>query len=281
MTSESVKILGNGEVKLVDKMGADEDILAAARISYNTNKERTYTTDENRNLIRYLIRHRHTSVFEMCEVKFYLKVPIFVARQLVRHRTANLNEVSGRYSELPGEFYVPDVEQCGPQSSVNNQGRSDVQNTISARHAQQNIRLSQERAHDVYDSLLNVSEVSREISRIVLPVSQFTEIVWKCDLHNFFHFCRLRMDGHAQYEIRVMAQAMFDLVRPHFPLATEAFSDYILNSKTLSAMEQTLLKTLLSRIEYLPTLDDATSAGMSKREHTEFCAWITSLIQKA
>lgn len=268
-------ILENGKVCLLDVMGSDADIVAAARISYNSSKTRTHTPEADAKLIRYLMRHRHTSVFEMCEVKFYLKVPIFVARQLARHRTASLNEVSGRYSALPEDAYIPEVAQCGPQSTHNNQGRSAVVNTIGARKAQQNIVLATKHAHDVYDSLLNVSSVSREISRIVLPVSQMTEMVWKIDLHNFFHFCRLRVDSHAQYEIRVMATAMLDLVAPHFPVATDAFRDYILTAKTLSRAEQRLLARLLPAT--VPSREDAEREGLSEREYTEFVQWVHAL----
>lgn len=269
-------ILDHGKVVLLDVMGTDRDILEAARISYSANQTKTHTHEDDRKLIRYLTRHNHTSVFEMCEVKFYLKVPIFVARQLVRHRTANLNEVSGRYSELREELYIPEESQLGPQSAVNNQGRSETGASIQTKRAQQEIHRSTDESFQSYDRLLTVNNVSREISRIVLPLATYTEMYWKCDLHNFFHFCRLRLDSHAQHEIRVMAQAMFDAVTPFFPLATEAFEDYILKTKTLSRMEQQLLSTMLSSTNS-PSLDEAKHLGMSEREHREFVRWIQTL----
>jgi thymidylate synthase (FAD) len=212
----------------------------------------------------------------MGEVLFHLKVPIMVVRQLIRHRTANVNEVSARYSELPNEFYIPPVEDCGPQSKDNKQGRTAAQNLIKAKKARQNIETATKQSYDAYDSLLNVSEVSREISRGVLPVFIFTELYWKCDLHNFFHFAKLRLDPHAQKEIRIMAQAMFDLVRPHFPIATAAFDDYILNTKTFSAMDLKLLSELLQQCE-IPSEGEALQTGMSKREYNEFCTWLKSI----
>lgn len=280
---KEIEFLGHGKAALLEIMGSDASIVEAARVSYGKG---TKKVSDDRGLLRYLVRHRHTSPLEMAEVKFYLKIPIFVARQLVRHRTANLNEASGRYSELLDEFYLPEIDQCGPQSAINNQGRAELVNEIAALHGRQNIEHSQEHAYDVYDSLLHVTNMSKEISRIVLPVSIFTEMYWKCDLHNFFHFLKLRLDPHAQYEIRVMAQAMYDLMKTHFPIATEAFEDYILYAKVLSRMEIELLGRLLgdynTKLEFeslaLPSL---THDSMSAREITEFKSWIDSLIGKS
>lgn len=265
-------ILDHGTVVLLDVFGSDTRIAEAARVSY---QHGTKKTRGDRALLRYLMRHRHTSPFEMAETLFYLKVPITVARQLVRHRTASLNEVSGRYSELPQEIYVPEVEQCGPQSTQNNQGRSPVVNEIQSRHAQQSMRFASETAYDAYDSLLHVHQVSREISRGVLPLHTYTELYWKCDLHNFLHFVKLRMDAHAQYEIRVMATAMYELVRPHFPLTCEAWEDYILNAHTFSKLDLALLSRVLRGD--IPTLVDAQSLGQSEREYTEFMAKLSEL----
>lgn len=265
-------ILDYGKVVLLDVFGSDARIAESARVSYGKGTKKISNDDA---LIRYLVRHRHTSPLEMCEVLFYLKVPIFVARQLVRHRTANINEVSGRYSELPNECYLPDVEQCGPQATNNKQGRSEVTNEIKAKKARQDMRFASEQSHDAYDRLLNVHGVSKEISRTVLPLGTYTEMYWKTDLHNFFHFCKLRMDAHAQYEIRVMANAMFDAVAPHFPSAARAFTDYILHAKTLSASEQRLLALMSSAP--VPSWTYAQSLGMSEREYNEFTAWITEM----
>jgi thymidylate synthase (FAD) len=273
MEPVKLNILDHGQVVLLDVFGSDARIAESARVSYGKG---TKKTSNDKALIRYLLRHKHTSPFEMCEVLFYLKVPIFVARQLVRHRTANINEVSGRYSELPEELYVPDEPQLGPQSVINNQGRAETVASLQTKRAQQEIVRTTGEAFQSYDRLLTINNVSKEISRIVLPLSTYTEMYWKCDLHNFFHFCKLRMDSHAQYEIRVMAQAMFDAVSPFFPLATEAFQDYILKTKTLSRTEQTLLATMLSSVT-LPALEQAKALGMSEREHTEFIQWIQIL----
>lgn len=272
MEKSERSILDHGKVVLLDVFGSDARIAEAARVSY---QQGTKKTRGDRALLRYLMRHQHTSPFEMSELLFYLKVPITVARQLVRHRTANINEVSGRYSELPNEIYVPEVDQCGPQSTQNNQGRAPVTNEIQSRHAQQSMRFAGDAAYDAYDSLLNVHQVSREISRGVLPLHTYTELYWKCDLHNFFHFLKLRMDTHAQYEIRVMATAMYDLVRPHFPLSCDAWEDYILNAHRFSRLDLVLLSRVL-RGE-IPTLADAQTLGHSEREFTEFMAKLSEL----
>lgn len=266
-------ILDHGQVVLLDVFGTDARIAEAARVSYGKG---TKKISNDNALIRYLVRHRHTSPLEMCEVLFYLKVPIFVVRQLVRHRTANINEVSGRYSEMPEEMYVPEEPQLGPQSAINNQGRADTEVSIQTRRAQLEIAQATADAFQSYDRLLTLNNVSKEISRIVLPLSAYTELYWKCDLHNFFHFCKLRMDAHAQYEIRVMANAMFASVEPFFPLATSAFRDYILKTKTLSSAEQQLLASMLASPS-LPSSQDAKALGMSEREHTEFVQWIQTL----
>ena len=270
-------ILNGGAVALLDVMGCEQDILDAARISYSSNKDKIHTPEEDRRLMRYLVRHRHTSVLEMAECKFYLKVPIFVVRQLIRHRTANVNEISGRYSELPEDYYVPDVQHLGAQSTDNKQGRTEVTDPadVMLAKAQQTIRLQGHEAFETYDSLLHVSQISRELARMVLPLSTFSELIWKCDLHNLFHFLRLRLDTHAQYEIQVMAQAMYDAIRPHFPFAVEAFEDYQLYSQTLSRMDQRLLARVLQG-ETL-TEDLAISEGLTLREYREFTAWLSRL----
>lgn len=265
-------ILDHGKVVLLDVFGSDERIVQAARVSYN---ESTKKSRSNRALIRYLVRHKHTSPLETGVVLFYLKMPIFVARQLVRHRTASLNEVSGRYSELPEELYVPDVEQCGPQSASNHQGRAAVVDMRSAAKARQTIVDANRDAFATYDSLLNVREISREVARSVLPLSTYTEMYWQCNLHNFLHFCKLRIDPHAQYEIRVMAQAMYDLVKPFFPLACDAWEDYILHSRSLSRLDVEVLKLVLCGAP--PSLAEAQEKGMSEREFNEIMSWLTEL----
>tara|TARA_B100000131_G_scaffold13169_1_gene13627 strand:+ start:810 stop:1604 length:795 start_codon:yes stop_codon:yes gene_type:complete len=258
---EKVKIHDHGFVQLVDHMGTDESIENAARISYG---EGTRKKSETEGLIRYLMRHRHTSPFEMCEVVFHLKLPIFVMRQLVRHRTASLNEYSGRYSVMSDEFYVPSREYLRKQSTTNKQGRSD--------ELLDNVGLLQyeyNRSHDgsntAYQNLLR-EDVSREIARAVLPVSNYTEVVWKSDLHNFFHMVKLRSDAHAQQEIRDYSDAMYEIVKPLYPISCQAFEDYVLNSVSFSQKEMRMLKEQLNGSWTMDNL----GRGLSKREQTEF-----------
>ena len=260
-----------GFVKLLDVMGDDEEVENSARISYG---EGTRKVNQTRNLIRYLMRHKHTSPFEMCEVKFHLKLPIFIMRQLVRHRTANLNEYSGRYSVMSNEFYLPEGDYLAKQSTTNNQGRGEVL------EQQGLLQFEFNRIYDgasmAYQVLLE-HDLSREVARALLPVANYTECIWKIDLHNFFHFVKLRSDSHAQREIRDYADAMYELVKPNFPLCCEAFEDYVQGATTFSKQEMGVIKELL---EYADT--KAALAGMSvkgagvlesklgKRESKEF-----------
>jgi len=241
-----------GFVKLLDVMGDDEEVENSARISYG---EGTRKVNQTRNLIRYLMRHKHTSPFEMCEVKFHLKLPIFIMRQLVRHRTANLNEYSGRYSVMSNEFYLPEGDYLAKQSTTNNQGRGEPL------ESQGLLQFEFNRIYDgasmAYQVLLE-HDLSREVARALLPVANYTECIWKIDLHNFFHFVKLRSDSHAQREIRDYADAMYELVKPNFPLCCEAFEDYIQGVTTFSKQEMGIIKELL---EYADT--KAALAGMS------------------
>ena len=259
-----------GFVKLLDVMGNDEEVENAARISYG---EGTRKVSQTRNLIRYLMRHKHTSPFEMCEVKFHIKLPIFIMRQLVRHRTANLNEYSGRYSIMSDEYYLPQGDYLQKQSSTNNQGRDEVHPNKGA--LQFEFNRVYDNANIAYHNLLE-EDIAREIARAVLPVANYTEVIWKIDLHNFFHVIKLRADSHAQREIQDYANAMYELVKPYFPLCCEAFEDYVKNSITFSRQEMDVIRKLL---EYADT--KAALAGMSikagtlehqlgKRERTEF-----------
>ncbi len=237
------KVHKYGFVRLIDVMGDDSSIADAARVSYGKG---TRTASDNRSLIRYLVRHKHTSPLEMVEVKFHLKLPIFVMRQLVRHRTASLNEYSGRYSIMSDDCYEPSEEYIQPQSKFNNQGRDgEMPDTWKSRYAQ-TINEITYKCQVAYKNLIGTGSVShgglaRELARIVLPVSNYTECYWKMDLHNFFHFCELRMDDHAQQEIQDYAKVMYELVKPHVPIAAEAFEDYSLNSISLSRMEMDAL----------------------------------------
>lgn len=238
------KCLNHGFVRLIDYMGSDESIVQAARVSYGKG---TKTVREDRTLIRYLMRHHHTTPFEMVEFKFHVKLPIFVARQWIRHRTASVNEYSGRYSIMPEEFYMPGEEDIKSQSKTNRQGRSEEEIPSEVRKKVLDLLIAEQKSSFAgYNEMLE-SNVSRELARINLPLSLYTQWYWKIDLHNLFHFLKLRIDDHAQYEIRVYAKVMGEMVKKVVPLAWGAFEDYILNSITFSKTELTALK------EFLPT----------------------------
>jgi thymidylate synthase (FAD) len=244
-----------GFVKLLDVMGSDEEVENAARISYGKG---TRKVSQTRNLIRYLIRHKHTSPLEMCEVKFHIKLPIFIMRQLVRHRTANLNEYSGRYSIMSDEYYLPEADYLQKQSTTNNQGREEA---IPQKGLLQfEFNRMYDGAQIAYENLLNF-ELTKELARAVLPVANYTECIWKIDLHNFFHFVKLRADKHAQREIQDYANAMYELVKPKFPLCCEAFEDYNRDAVTFSKQEMDVIRELL---EYTDT--KAALAGMSVKD---------------
>jgi thymidylate synthase (FAD) len=259
------KVLDKGFVRLVDYMGGDDSIVQAARVSYG---EGTKKIQEDRGLIRYLMRHHHTTPFEMVEFKFHVKLPIFIARQWIRHRTANVNEYSGRYSIMKEEFYLPKPSDIQTQSTRNKQGRSDDQlpEAIKAKFLDDLSRIQSE-AYRIYSGAID-NDIARELARIDLPLSLYTEWYWKIDLHNLFHFLRLRIDDHAQKEFREYAVVIADMVRTVCPMAHEAFEDYLLNAVTFSGPELELLKaplgTVTDQIEHL------TDRGLSKREAAEF-----------
>ena len=262
-----IKVHEHGFVRLLDIMGSDEEVENAARISYGKG---TRKSSETRKLIRYLMNHKHTSPFEMCEVKFHLKLPIFVMRQLVRHRTANINEYSGRYSVMSDEFYFPQGDAIKHQSKRNKQGRAESEDGLEEQDLlgvdTGEIEFEMHRIFDganiAYKNLIDWN-VSRELARIVLPISNYTECIWKMDLNNFFHFIKLRIDEHAQKEIRDFANAMWELIVPIFPLCCEAFEDYELNSTTFSAKEMKVLHRLLKKAS-------ATSEMYSWHQYPQF-----------
>ena len=262
------KCLNCGFVRLVDYMGDDAAIVQAARTSYG---QGTKTNSEDRALIRYLMRQKHTSPFEMVEFKFHIKLPIFIARQWIRHRTANVNEYSGRYSEMRDEFYIPEPEVIKMQSSDNKQGRAEeMLPTNYTNEVINNFSSFQKDAYCEYKK--NVDEgLAREIARINLPLSIYTEWYWKIDLHNLFHFLKLRMDKHSQYEIRVYANTIADILKECVPLAYEAFEDYQLNSFSLSKAEQKAISKLISNVK-IDELDEDffIECGLGKREINEF-----------
>ncbi|MGB9663914.1 MAG: FAD-dependent thymidylate synthase [Ignavibacteria bacterium] len=264
LLDKEFKVLNHGFIRLIDYMGGDESIVQAARVSYGKG---TKTVSEDRTLIRYLMRHQHTTPFEMVEFKFHIKLPLFVARQWIRHRTANVNEYSGRYSIMPEEFYVPDETVIKFQSKANKQGRDSEEVPPEIRKRVLEILLQEQKsAFSGYQEMLNYN-IARELARINLPLSLYTQWYWKIDLHNLFHFLKLRMDKHAQYEIRVYAEKMAEIVKAVVPIAYEAFEDYVLKSVTFSKNEILILK------KYLPEkIDDAEidKLDISKYEKAEF-----------
>jgi thymidylate synthase (FAD) len=233
-----IKVLDHGFVGLIDTMGDDDAVVQAARVSYGSG---TKTVNTDRNLIRYLMRHKHTTPFEMCEVKFHIKLPIFVMRQLIRHRTAQVNEYSGRYSVMSDNFYVPELDNIKKQSKTNKQGRDEDFSDEDKDKAQTWMESVHNRAHDVYHKFIK-DDMARETARAVLPVSNYTEAYWKCNMKNFLHMVHLRADSHAQWEIQEYANAMYDLVKPKFPIICEAWEDYAQNAVTFSGPEMKLLK---------------------------------------
>ena len=290
-----IQVLDKGFCGLVDVMGDDSAIVQAARTSYGKG---TKSVSEDRGLIRYLMRHKHTSVFEMVEFKFHLKMPIFVMRQHVRHRTANLNEYSGRYSIMTDEFYIPDVSRLQAQSRDNKQGSGQVLEGVEAEIALNTIqRVSAEAYMDYlslvnepggrnYGEILDRQGMARELARIILPLNNYTECYWKIDLKNLLHYIGLRKDPHAQYEIRVLAEALAEHVKKICPIAYEAFEDYIEGATALSRLEKNLLQDIINyscrtsipfaeSYEYMiKSAGDRKSLylnyGMSKRELDDF-----------
>tara|TARA_B100001750_G_scaffold14375_1_gene10244 strand:- start:622 stop:1584 length:963 start_codon:yes stop_codon:yes gene_type:complete len=247
---DAIKCLDKGFVRLVDSMGGDDAIVQAARVSYGKG---TAKVSQDRGLIRYLMRHRHSTPFEMVEFKFHCKMPIFVARQWVRHRTANINEYSLRYSEARDEFYYPDPEHIEYQSALNKQGRMGAVPEGLKQKVQDYFKDISEKSFAMY-SELNDAGVARELARALLPVNLYTEWYWKNDLHNLLHFIGLRSDSHAQYEIRVFSDAMAESVKAVAPFAWEAYQDYVVKGMRFSHIEKSLLeRSLPERI-----IDDIT-----------------------
>jgi thymidylate synthase (FAD) len=305
-------VLDHGFIRVIDYMGGDAAIVQAARVSYGKG---TKKTSQDRGLIRYLLRHRHTTPFEMCEIKVHVKLPIFVARQWIRHRTANVNEYSARYSILDKEFYVPDrnyidtvltrersekrvaklkgqgqqemllgvedklhrLEATASQSTANKQGRGNLLSEDEAGDSLRAISKLSAAAYNTYIKLLNEDEagqtidndrtgIARELARIVLPTNYYTQWYWKIDLHNLLHFVALRADDHAQFEIRVYANVLADILSKWVPATWEAFLDYRRNSVQLSSQEAEIMRQMVG--DRVPT---EVPVGLSQREWQEFC----------
>jgi len=258
-------VLDHGFVRVIDYMGDDAAICQAARVSYGRG---TKSVQNDAGLIRYLMRHWHSTPFEMCEVKLHVKLPVFVARQWIRHRTANVNEYSARYSILDREFYIPEPDALAAQSVVNNQGRGATLEGAEAARVLEILKADSNRAYDNYEAMISdegQSGLARELARMNLPANIYTQWYWKVDLHNLFHFLRLRADAHAQYEIRVYADAICEMVKDWVPAAYGAFEDYRMGGATLSA-------TAIACVQRMLKGDEVTqeTSGMSKGEWREF-----------
>jgi thymidylate synthase (FAD) len=272
MLFQAIPLLDHGFIRVIDYMGDDGAIVQAARVSYGRGTRRM---SEDASLIRYLMRHWHSTPFEMCEIKYHVKLPIFVARQWIRHRMANVNEYSARYSVMDREFYIPEPAQLAAQSSANRQGRGDVLEGAEAVEVLALLRDDAARNYDHYAHMLNETAdgtvadesrqgLARELARMNLTLNTYTQWYWKTDLHNLLHFCRLRADAHAQYEIRVYAEVMLETVKAWVPAAYEAFLDYRLGAVNFSAQMLSVLKRMLAG----EAVEQATS-GLSKREWAE------------
>lgn len=235
-------VLDHGFVRLIDYLGSDDRIVQAARVSYGSG---TKSYRQDRGLIHYLLRNDHTSPFEQVNLTFHLKMPIFVARQWIRHRTARLNEISGRYSVMRDEFYLPSDEHVSLQSDDNKQGRSDEPAAPELRQrVHEMLESEQKRNYETYSRLIDMG-IARELARIDLPLSLYTEFYWQIDLHNLFHFLKLRLDAHAQYEIRAFAETIFEIAAKVCPIACGAFEEHVADSIRLSKSEREALARLL------------------------------------
>jgi thymidylate synthase (FAD) len=266
-------VLDHGFIRVMDYMGDDSSIVQAARVSYGKG---TKKVNEDRGLIHYLLRHAHTTPFEMCEIKFHIKLPIFVAREWIRHRTANVNEYSGRYSILDNEFYIPSPDQLGAQSTSNRQGRSDLLSPEQSKHVLKLLRDDAELVYAHYQEMLNEDiegnildpskdKLARELARINLSVNFYTQWYWKIDLHNLMHFLALRADSHAQYEIRVYAEVMLDILKSWVPSTYDAFIQYRKEGARFSKNGLAALKKILKGQQMTQE-----ESGMTKREWQEF-----------
>ena len=270
-----VPVLDHGFIRVIDYMGDDSAVVQAARVSYGKG---TRKVSEDRGLINYLLRHRHTTPFEMCEIKYHVKLPIFVARQWIRHRTANVNEYSARYSILDREFYLPAADQLATQSASNRQGRGELLEGAEAARVLDLLREDALRVYEHYEEMLNErsdasridpdrSGLARELARMNLTLGFYTQWYWKTDLHNLLHFLALRADPHAQFEIRVYAEAMLDTVQRWVPLVYDAFTEHVLGGVHLSASAWKVIRRMLDG-----EVVNEEQSGLGKREWRELMA---------
>tara|TARA_B100001175_G_scaffold296438_1_gene285365 strand:+ start:73 stop:1020 length:948 start_codon:yes stop_codon:yes gene_type:complete len=269
---EAIPILDHGFIRVVDYMGNDTSIVQAARVSYGKGTKKV-STDSG--LIKYLMRHWHSTPFEMCEIKYHVKLPIFIARQWIRHRTANVNEYSARYSILDKEFYLPDTENLAAQSQSNRQGRGDTLQGEQAKKVLSLLKKDAEQTYNNYETMLNerydgsvINEnavgLARELARMNLTLNTYTQWYWKTDLLNLMNFLRLRADHHAQFEIRTYAEAMLDTLKKWVPITYEAFMDYRVGGTEVSAKGKDVIKKLIKGQKI-----DIDQSGLSKREWNE------------
>lgn len=260
LIGKTLPVLDKGFVRVIDYMGTDNSIVQAARVSYG---DGTKSISEDSSLIRYLMKNKHTSPFEMCEIKLHVKLPIFVARQWIRHRTANVNEYSARYSVMNNEFYIPEGNVLCKQSTSNKQGSGEHIGDYLANKIKIGIYESSDYASEIYNMFLD-NGLSRELSRIVLPLNIYTEWYWKIDVNNLLHFLHLRLDKHSQYEIRCYAEVILDIVKKWLPLTYDAFNDCTLNGISLTGKGKDVIKRLL-----LGEKVTFENSNLSKREWDE------------
>ena len=269
---EAIPVLDHGFIRVIDYMGDDTSIVQAARVSYGKGTKKVNT---DAGLIKYLMRHWHSTPFEMCEIKYHVKLPIFIARQWIRHRTANVNEYSARYSILDKEFYLPSSEHLAAQSKSNRQGRGDIIEGDQAKEVLDLLKSDAERTYKNYEQMLNErydgsiidekkSGLARELARMNLTLNTYTQWYWKTDLLNLMNFLRLRADNHAQYEIRTYADKMLDTLKKWVPITYEAFMDYRVGGTEVSSKGKSIIKKLIKGEKI--TIEDS---GLSKREWNE------------
>ena len=279
LMGQSLPVLDHGFIRVVDYMGNDDAIVQAARVSYGRG---TRKASEDETLIRYLMRHWHTTPFEMCEIKLHIKLPIFVARQWIRHRTASVNEYSARYSIMDKEFYIPEIGNLAAQSQLNRQGRQEILDSAEAARVLQILNDDARRAFASYEEMLNIDQdglrrdpqrlgLARELARINLTLNTYTQWYWKTDLHNLMHFLKLRTDSHAQYEIRAYAGILLMIVDAWVPMAAAAFREYRLDAVSFSRTALSVLRRMLAG----ESVTEDTS-GLGRREWAELIAVISA-----
>jgi thymidylate synthase (FAD) len=261
-----INVLDKGFIRLVEYLGSDESVVRSARVSYG---QGTKSKRDDKALIRYLMHNQHSSPFEFVEFVFHIKTPIFIARQWMRHRTASINEISGRYSILKEEAYLPSIDRICEQNTNNKQGSGSPLKKHQSSEIIGRLLLGQEEIFSDYKEFLD-KNLSREIARINLPLATFTEFYWKINLHNLFHFLKLRLHPHAQEEIRLYAEAILKLITPIVPISVEAFEDYVLNALIFSKNETLILKELIDKEKFQKLLETKLCEILSDRELTEF-----------